>query len=95
MSHPPDMPPRHWLETALKWLDEGFHVHQKWDCVYCGSRQTMDQANRYFTKGVCEVCTQVSDIPKAGLFASNKPCITLKDDLPSPPLPRLLLVKAD
>lgn len=90
--HPPDLDSATWFEVAKKWLIAGFHVHQKWDCQFCKSRETMDLANRFFTKGVCQQCGKTSEIKVSGFMTMNSPCMLLKDDLPTPPLEPLLYV---
>lgn len=40
----------------------GATVWQKWTCLHCGSRQTMEQENTFYMSGRCEECGQVSEI---------------------------------
>lgn len=41
-------------------------VYQKWTCEKCWSRQTMSEANKFFTSGTCENCGHVTDIERDG-----------------------------
>lgn len=46
--------------------EKGATVWQKWSCVHCGSRQTMEIPNKFFTSGQCEECGESTDIKKNG-----------------------------
>jgi ribosomal protein S27AE len=48
------------VAEAEQLVMQGHHVHQKFTCVRCGARQTMAEANRFFTTGHCEECNFVS-----------------------------------
>ena len=52
-------------ETLLQ--TPGINVYQQWICCHCGVKQTMDQANTFFTIGRCEECGQETDIKKHGM----------------------------
>ena len=41
-------------------------AYQKFTCESCGSRQTIDEADRFYTSGQCEECQHVTDIAKHG-----------------------------
>ena len=44
----------------------GALVFQKFSCDKCGSRQTIAEANKFYTSGKCEECGHVTDIVKRG-----------------------------
>lgn len=52
------------LRKADEQIKRGGKVHQKWTCRHCGSRQTMEEANTFFTSGRCEECGQITIIQK-------------------------------
>lgn len=54
------------VAEAGKLADQGFEVHEQFNCAKCGTKQTMDEANTFFTKGICEECGHVTDIEKDG-----------------------------
>jgi hypothetical protein len=39
---------------------------QKFTCEWCGARQTMAEAGKFFTTGECEECGRVTNIEEAG-----------------------------
>lgn len=41
-------------------------IYQKFTCQHCGARQTMGEANKFFTTGKCEECDKVTDIAANG-----------------------------
>lgn len=44
-----------------KLINQGFQVFVKFNCQYCGSRQTSDTPNTFFTEGYyCEECGRLS-----------------------------------
>ena len=51
-------------EYMRKHPDASFH--QKFSCEHCGSRQTMSEANKFFTSGTCEECGHSTDLKTAG-----------------------------
>lgn len=51
---------------AKKHIDAGNTVWQKFTCTGCGSRQTMEEPNKFFTTGQCEECGHVTDIVATG-----------------------------
>jgi hypothetical protein len=52
--------------TALKVMQGGATIHQKWSCEKCGVRQHMPDPNKFFTHGKCEKCNHVTDLVKQG-----------------------------
>jgi hypothetical protein len=55
------------VREAAKLIEEKkANVHQKFTCDSCGSRQTMDEPNKFFTSGICEECGHVTDIVEKG-----------------------------
>lgn len=44
----------------------GGEIYQQWLCEHCGVKQTMPDANKFYTKGECEECKKITDIEKNG-----------------------------
>jgi len=65
---PPDFPFDEIIEKAQEIVDAGaFWVLQKYSCVNCGKRLTMDRPNAFWTHGSCEDCPGViTDIKAQG-----------------------------
>lgn len=53
-------------KVAEEWMKKGARVHQKFTCEHCGSRQTMAEANVWYTTGRCEECGKITNIVKTG-----------------------------
>ena len=49
-------------QEAEKQMNAGATIYQKFTCANCGSRQTMDEKNKFFMKGKCEECSHITDI---------------------------------
>lgn len=47
-------------------VNAGHIIHQKFTCIACGSRQTMEAANSFFLRGTCELCGCITDIEEQG-----------------------------
>lgn len=60
----------HPLEDVVKAAEaqaaNGHSCFQKFTCEKCGSRQTMETPNVFYTSGSCEECGHVTDIKKKG-----------------------------
>jgi len=72
------------VEVILKKMEElisnGFDVLIKFKCLNCGSRQTSDVPNKFFTEGYsCEECGKIT-YPKIFGFAVAKR-ITIGDKI--------------
>jgi hypothetical protein len=61
-----DHPIQDCLETAAPLIESGATIHQKFTCEVCSSRQTIAEANKFFTHGKCEECNHITDITKTG-----------------------------
>lgn len=64
--HPADLP---FGEAALRAdlaIRLGAIIHQKFTCEACGSRQTIEEPNRFFTEGRCEECSHITNIRDRG-----------------------------
>jgi predicted RNA-binding Zn-ribbon protein involved in translation (DUF1610 family) len=55
------------IKTATGQIEKGNDVYQKFTCANCGSRQTMETPNVFYTEGKCEECGHVTDIKKNGM----------------------------
>jgi hypothetical protein len=41
-------------------------IYQQWMCVGCGTRQTMEHPNTFYTEGRCEQCDRLSNLERDG-----------------------------
>ena len=54
-------------DAALRLIiEKGVTIHQQWNCAHCGVKQTMEEANKFFTRGICEGCGKETDIQRDG-----------------------------
>jgi hypothetical protein len=53
-------------KNAESKIADGWTVHQQFNCVGCGAKQTMEDENVFHAKGRCEECGHVTDIRKDG-----------------------------
>jgi hypothetical protein len=53
-------------KEAEERIAQGWDVHQKFTCVKCNSRQTIEKPNVFYKKGTCEECRHVTDIELNG-----------------------------
>ena len=54
------------IRSADELISQGHTVHQKFTCEKCGSRQTIEIPNVFFTSGKCEECKHVTNIQLKG-----------------------------
>jgi hypothetical protein len=54
-------------ENAKRRIAEGWTVYQQWNCAHCGVKQTMPDANKFFTRGRCEECGEETNIVRDGM----------------------------
>ena len=54
------------VAQAATYMERGATVHQQFNCARCGTKQTMDMPNKFYTSGVCEECGHETDIRKNG-----------------------------
>ena len=47
-------------------VQRGHKVFQQFNCAHCGTKQTIEEANRFYTHGICEECGKDTDIKKDG-----------------------------
>jgi hypothetical protein len=52
--------------NAEKIVLAGHTIHQQFLCAKCGAKQTMAQANTFFTSGICEECGHETNIRENG-----------------------------
>jgi len=45
---------------------KGHLTYQKFTCVGCGNRLTMDTPNKFYKQGTCDQCTATTDIEAQG-----------------------------
>jgi hypothetical protein len=61
-----DYPLTECARDADKIIAKGGEVFQKFTCEKCGSRQTVDTPNVFYTSGRCEECQHVTDLTLKG-----------------------------
>jgi hypothetical protein len=61
-----DHPLHECAATAAPLIESGATIHQKFTCLACGARQTIAEANQFFTRGKCEECGHITDIAVQG-----------------------------
>lgn len=61
-----DYPIEECADACEKIIATGGTIHQKYTCAKCGSRQAMEEPNKFFTTGTCGECGHVTDIAKQG-----------------------------
>ena len=54
------------VPRAIELIGLGATVYQQFNCAKCGAKQTMDDANKFFTRGICEECGSETNIEKDG-----------------------------
>jgi transcription elongation factor Elf1 len=54
------------VDAASALIEKGADVYQKFTCAKCGSRQTMEEKNKFFKTGRCEECGHVTDVESQG-----------------------------
>jgi hypothetical protein len=54
------------VKTATPFIDAGHDIYQQFNCEHCGVKQTMEEKNKFFFKGKCEECGEMTDIHKNG-----------------------------
>jgi transcription elongation factor Elf1 len=54
------------IKTAAPLIESGATIHQKFTCAKCKSRQTVAEANLFFTTGKCEECGHITNIEAQG-----------------------------
>jgi hypothetical protein len=57
-----DYPLHECAAQASEHMRAGAEVFQKFTCRFCGSRQTMETPNVFYTSGRCEECNQITVI---------------------------------
>jgi DNA-directed RNA polymerase subunit RPC12/RpoP len=54
------------VANAEKRMADGWEVYQQFNCAKCGVKQTMPDADKFYTQGRCEECGHVTDIEADG-----------------------------
>ena len=61
--------------AAENLMQQGYTIHQQFNCAACGKKQTMENANVFHKLGLCEECGHETNIEQDGcnymLIASN------------------------
>ena len=54
------------VANAQRLILLGAQTFQQFNCQVCGTKQTMDEPDKFFTQGLCEECGGLTDIRKNG-----------------------------
>jgi hypothetical protein len=54
------------LHDATELAHKGALVYQTWTCRACQTKQTIEQANAFYTHGKCERCGAITDMLSTG-----------------------------
>jgi transcription elongation factor Elf1 len=57
-----DHPIHDCIKTASELISQGHEIYQKFTCDKCGSRQTIDEPNKFYATGQCEECGHITDM---------------------------------
>jgi hypothetical protein len=65
-------------KNAKARMADGWTIYQQFNCAKCGTKQTMPDANKFYSQGICEECKHVTDIRRDGCnfmatFDSGRP----------------------
>ena len=47
-------------------MNQGWTIYQQWTSRHCGSKQTMPDADKFYTLGRCEECKRITNIKAMG-----------------------------
>jgi DNA-directed RNA polymerase subunit RPC12/RpoP len=54
------------VANAEKRMADGWTIYQQFNCAKCGTKQTMPDANKFYTRGRCEECGHETNIQADG-----------------------------
>lgn len=54
------------VKAADKLIKSGANVYQKFTCVGCGNRLTIDTPNKFHKLGTCDNCNATTNIEETG-----------------------------
>ena len=54
------------VANAEERMRDGWTIYQQFNCAHCGVKQTMPDANKFYTRGLCEECGKETNIMKDG-----------------------------
>jgi len=63
-----DLPLDQAVRAAEEAASSGFLVFQKFTCTSCGSRQSIPEPFKFYTRASCEECLNVSEISECGFI---------------------------
>lgn len=66
MNHPDDAPFHEIVNEVEGLIDQGATIFQKFTCLACRARQTMDRPNALFMRGKCDECGYITDLVAEG-----------------------------
>jgi len=55
------------VRAGIEHIEAGRNIYQQFNCARCGAKQTMDVANTFFERGICEECGHDTDIKQDGM----------------------------
>jgi hypothetical protein len=61
-----DYPLAEVAEAAEAVAERGGQVFQKFTCAQCGNRLTINEPNKFYTRGECDQCHFITDITETG-----------------------------
>ena len=80
---PGDKPFLQIVKECQNILNHNCHFYQKFTCENCGSRQTIDDEDKLYTKGQCEECNHITNLQEKGcgylLHAAGLDALNLLD----------------
>jgi hypothetical protein len=54
------------VNSADQAISMGATVFQQFNCEHCGTKQTIEEGNAFYTRGHCEECKKITDIKTNG-----------------------------
>jgi len=54
------------VKTANGYIAQGYTIYQKFTCVHCGQRLTMEEPNTFSESGTCDQCGKLTNIRETG-----------------------------
>lgn len=61
-----DAPFNEVVKSAQGVVEMGGVIHQKFTCVECGARQTIETPNAFYVEGRCEECGAITNMQEQG-----------------------------
>lgn len=55
------------IANANRLIQKGATCFEQWNCCDCGTKNTIDIPNVFYTKGRCETCGAITDLQATGI----------------------------